>query len=96
MSVGRGAGAWKRQTLYGMHVQVEAQLRGEAALPWEGDRLTPGAVLKLGSFCLPVLSLLQRDPANRGTVQSFLEACNDIVSSQTTTSMHASITVAGA
>jgi hypothetical protein len=57
-------------------VQVLAQLRGEAPLPWEGDR--QNAIIlreKLGTFKDPILSLLHRDPSCRESLRNFQSLC---------------------
>lgn len=64
-------------------MQVRAQLRGEADLPWEGSRLADAAK-QLGVFKKAVLGLLRRDPVQRATVEDLCGACNDVVASQTT------------
>lgn len=67
-----------------VHVQVSAQLRGEAALPWEGRRLCQETRRCLGIFCTAVLGLLKRDPAQRACMADFCKTCNDIVMTNTT------------
>jgi hypothetical protein len=47
---------------------------GESPAPWE-DKETGRLLLRpLGVFKPAVLSLLRRDPAQRGTIQEFLDA----------------------
>ena len=65
-------------------MQVLAQLRGDAELPWEGDRLTDEARHQLGVFRGAVLGLLCRDPAQRASVSELCSACDNVVASQTT------------
>lgn len=66
-------------------VQVRAQLRGEAPLPWEGGgSLRADTRRKLGIFQQPVLALLRRDPRDRPSMAAFCDTCNDIVTSSTT------------
>ena len=66
-------------------VQVEAQLLGQAELPWEGSRLDTATLRCLGVLHDLVLGLLRRDPAQRSTMQTFCTDCNAIVASATTT-----------
>ena len=66
-----------------MLVQVRAQLRGDAELPWEGDRFAADT-RQLGVFREAVLGLLRRDPAQRATVEDLCGACTSVVTSQTT------------
>eukprot|EP00892_Ulva_mutabilis_P002162 jgi/Ulvmu1/11947/UM082_0026.1 len=63
---------------------VKEQLAGTAPLPWEAGRITAEARRRLGVFRKPVLALLQRDPAQRASVQHLCDACYAIVSSHTT------------
>lgn len=66
-------------------LQLQAQLLGDAPLPWEAAA-DPSAVLhKIGIFREPLLQLLQREPARRATMQDFCNACNSLVASNTTT-----------
>lgn len=58
-----------------------AQILGEVQLPWEQD----GELLKrAGRFRSAVLGLLQRDPSQRSTVQTFMQEYASITSSSTT------------
>ena len=66
------------------NAQVAAQLRGEAELPWEGERLCQQTRQRLGIFCKGVLGLLQRDPAQRARMTDFCNTCNDVVMTNTT------------
>lgn len=68
-----------------MHVQVEAQLRGDVPFPWEAGSLRSDTRRQLGVFRKPVLELLRRDPAERASSQDFCAACLAIVSKSTTT-----------
>lgn len=65
-------------------VQVRQQLRGEAELPWEGDRLAPDLRRRLGTLKVPVLGMLHRDPAQRWTCEQFWRALHAVFSGQTT------------
>lgn len=65
-------------------MQVLAQLRGAALLPWEGHGLTEPTRRSLGIFHGPVLMLLRRNPRQRSSMQAFCDACNDIVHQTTT------------
>ena len=66
-------------------VQVEAQLLGQAELPWEGSRLDAATMRCLGVLHDLVLGLLRRDPEQRSTMPAFCNACLAIVASATTT-----------
>ena len=52
-------------------------------LPWEGD-LSSAVAGHLGSFQVPVLQLLHRDPARRISMRRFHIACNKLFTSRTT------------
>jgi hypothetical protein len=67
----------------GALVQVMAQLRGELALPWEGD-MSLQVQRGLGAFKGPVLQLLDRDPARRVSMKRFHAACTRLFASRTT------------
>ena len=55
-------------------VQTMDMILGKAPAPWE-DPQTARALLKpLGIFKPAVLGLLRRDPAQRDTIKTFLEA----------------------
>lgn len=60
-----------------LFAQIMKQLQGEIDLPWEGDQNLE-ARRKLGMFRQPILSLLRRDPEERGTVASFYSACQQV------------------
>ena len=62
-------------------VQVVAMLRGEATLPWEVS-LSKRHKRQLGPLQGPVERLLHRDPAQRGDLASFHQACTDLFSSR--------------
>jgi len=52
-------------------------LVGDDTLPWEGD-LHAQVRGRLGPFKKAVLRLLQRDPAQRGSMESFHAACGKL------------------
>lgn len=55
------------------------QLVGTADLPWEGKRLTPEVLRKLGAHRKDVLGLLHRDPDQRLTLYEFLNCCSRVL-----------------
>lgn len=55
---------------------------GEKKLPWE--RMSPDDRKKLGAFRSPILQLLERNPAQRPTMEQFYHNCNSIFSSSVT------------
>lgn len=73
-------------------LQVKAQLEGRVPFPWEqpDSADTSGESdgdhnVALGVFRTPLLALLNRDPAERGTADEFCIACNEVVARVTTT-----------
>ena len=60
-------------------VQVIDQLVGNRELPWEGSRLTPSVLKKLGAHKKDVLGLLRRDPEERLTLYQFLNSCSRVL-----------------
>jgi hypothetical protein len=64
-------------------VQIVSQLKGEADLPWEGQRADPETLRKLRALRGPVLQLLARDPARRPTLKAFCNMCDDIFGTRT-------------
>ena len=72
-------------------MQVKAQLRGEAPLPWEGARLDAAVEQKLGVFRDSVLALLRRDPTQRATMQAFCSASLAIFAATTSTAVPSSL-----
>ena len=61
------------------HVQVIAQLMGEAQLPWEGANLTMEHKERLGVLRKAVLQLLERDPARRPSMRAFSDKCRALM-----------------
>ena len=66
-------------------LQVERQLLGEDPLPWEGDRLTRDTKRRLGAIKTPVLRMLGRDPAQRGTCKDLAAALRAVFARGSTT-----------
>jgi hypothetical protein len=64
-------------------VQIIKQLKGDAELPWEGERGDPEVLRKLRSLRGPILSLLERDPTKRSSMTTFCEQCDDIFGTRT-------------
>eukprot|EP00892_Ulva_mutabilis_P012610 jgi/Ulvmu1/9721/UM055_0060.1 len=64
--------------------EVERQLRGDAELPWEGERLTQDMRRRLGSLKDAVLGMLCREPAARWTCEQFWRALHTVFSGHTT------------
>jgi hypothetical protein len=64
-------------------LQVLAQLRGDLALPWEGE-MSLKVQKDLGLFKGPVLQLLHRDPERRVSMKRFHVACTHLFNSRTT------------
>jgi hypothetical protein len=64
-------------------MQVIEQLRGDVALPWEGE-MSLKQQRGLGPFQGPVLQLLHRDPAQRMSMKRFHAACTHLFSARTT------------
>ena len=64
-------------------MQIISQLKGEAELPWEGDRAKPDVMRKLRTLRRPVMALLDRDPTNRPTMMKFCDQCDDIFGTRT-------------
>jgi hypothetical protein len=64
-------------------VQIIAQLKGEAELPWEGERANPEVMRKLRTLRRPIMALLERDPAMRPTMLKFCDLCDDIFGTRT-------------
>jgi hypothetical protein len=64
-------------------LQVTAQLRGNTALPWEGEMSTK-IQRGLGAFKGPILQLLHRDPERRVSMNRFHAACTHLFCSRTT------------
>lgn len=65
-------------------VQIMRQLQGEEELPWEGQQNSSMVRKKLGIFRQPILSLLQRAPADRSSLAVFCNACQQVFSSTST------------
>eukprot|EP00892_Ulva_mutabilis_P004144 jgi/Ulvmu1/2100/UM125_0004.1 len=63
--------------------QVLAMLRGDKPLPWEGEHST-AATERLGALAEPVLLLLRRDPAERGSARHFNLTCSRVFANRTT------------
>ena len=74
---------------------MEAQLRGDALLPWEGARLDAAVEQKLGVFRDPVLALLRREPGQRATMHAFCCACLAIFAATTSTAVRSANLSAG-
>jgi hypothetical protein len=54
-------------------VQIIAQLKGEAELPWEGERAEPEVLRKMRTLRRPIMSLLERDPEKRPSMMKFCD-----------------------
>jgi hypothetical protein len=52
-------------------------------LPWEGDNLTTANRRKLGIFKGSLLKLLDRDPAERPSMEEFCDACTRVLAGST-------------
>lgn len=66
-----------------MDAQVVAQVVGEEPLPWEEEGRARVLLKHSGQFRAPLLSLLERNPAMRPSMSSFLHECSRVVSSNT-------------
>jgi hypothetical protein len=64
-------------------VQIIAQLKGEADLPWEGERADPEVLRKMRTLRRPIMSLLERDPEKRPSMAKFCDQCDDIFGTRT-------------
>jgi hypothetical protein len=64
-------------------MQVIAQIVGEQQLPWESEQGARLLLRRAGKFKGPLLQLLNRDPAERPTIESFVMQCSNILSSTT-------------
>lgn len=60
-------------------MQVVGQLLGEEELPWEGGNLTFDHRTRLGALRRPILSLLERDPGQRPSMQAFSDMCRRLI-----------------
>ena len=60
-------------------LQVVGQLLGEEQLPWEGSNLTFDHRTRLGALRRPILQLLEREPAQRTSMQAFSDRCRSMV-----------------
>ena len=69
-------------------MQVENQIMGSngSKLPWEDGGARPDMVPALGVFKEPVLALLNRNPAQRPSMDSFCGMCNRLLCSISTLS----------
>jgi hypothetical protein len=67
------------------HVQVMDRIQGlnGLQLPWEGDNLTTANRRKLGIFKGSLLKLLDRDPAERPSMEEFCDACTRVLAGST-------------
>lgn len=65
-------------------VQAYVQLRGDALLPWEGERLTDAVRGKLGVLRKPILETLNRDPSARPPCISFCDRLRAAFSADST------------
>ena len=65
------------------------QLQGDDDLPWEGEQ-NSAARKKLGIFRQSIMSLLKRDPAERSSLATFCNACQQVFSSTATVTSHGS------
>lgn len=54
-------------------MQAYVQLKGDAPLPWEGERLTPAVRGKLGILRTPILETLNRDASARPPCSVFCD-----------------------
>eukprot|EP00892_Ulva_mutabilis_P008949 jgi/Ulvmu1/6426/UM003_0055.1 len=63
--------------------EAYAQLRGDALLPWEGDRLTDAVRQKLGVLRTPILQTLSRDAAARPPCSVFCDRLRAAFSADT-------------
>lgn len=52
---------------------------GELPLPWEDPEIAPALLRRFGHFKLPVMSLLERDPSKRPSMNEFLKECNRVL-----------------
>lgn len=64
-------------------MQIIAQLKGNAELPWEGERANPETLRKLRTLRRPVMALLERDPSLRPSLMRFCDQCDDIFGTRT-------------
>jgi hypothetical protein len=48
-------------------------------LPWEGQNLTPANRRQLGVFRGTLMELLNRDPAERPSMENFCDTCNRVL-----------------
>ena len=66
-------------------LQVQKELLEEGPLPWEGDRLTADTKRRLGAIKAPVLRMLCRDPAQRGTCKDLATTLRAVFTRGSTT-----------
>ena len=59
------------------------KIAGVMPLPWEDPNTAPALLRQFGHFKLPVLSLLERDPAKRPSMDQFLKQCNRVLMNTT-------------
>lgn len=69
-------------------VQAYTQLRGDAPLPWEGERLTDAVRAKLGVLRSPILETLNRDPAARPPCSVFCDRLRAAFSADSSSLRH--------
>jgi hypothetical protein len=64
-------------------VQVVAQILGEIPLPWEGEGRAKEMLKRAGRFWSALMGLLERDPEQRSTIDTFMQQCANVLSTTT-------------
>ena len=64
-------------------MQAVKQIVGEVPLPWEGPDGARDLLKRAGKLRAYVLKLLHRDPAERLTVDAFVQSCSNVLSTTT-------------
>ena len=55
------------------------KIAGVQPLPWEDPETAPSLLRRFGHFKMAVMSLLQRDPADRPSMEDFRKQCNRVL-----------------
>lgn len=71
-------------------MQVVSKIVGDVPLPWEGPDQGRELLKRAGKLRSNVLRLLHRDPAERLTVNAFVQACSNMLSTTTQVSAESS------